>query len=234
MNKLKNILIGLVATISLTSVAYAGSFGLGVTGSYSKIDASGSETEGEGDAEITSTSVDNNTFIGSIFLEYSFNDVSWASAGNSITIGAKHTPGTADVSDNVKSRTDTETSVTDDPTANNTSRTQTAQAEVDNYNNYYLEIPVYGALYVKAGMSQIDVTTKESTNGSNGGAYGNKTLDGTNLGVGLKGVTASNIIWKVAYEQTDFDTLNLTSTTGNKLKADLDTSEVNLSIGYRF
>jgi hypothetical protein len=44
MNKLKNILIGLVATISLTSVAYAGSFGLGVTGSYTKIDASGSET----------------------------------------------------------------------------------------------------------------------------------------------------------------------------------------------
>ena len=234
MKELKNILIGLVATISLTSVAYAGSFGLGVTGSYSKIDASGSETEGEGDAEITSTSVDNNTFIGSIFLEYSFNDVSWASAGNSITIGAKHTPGTADVSDSVKSRTDTETSVTDDPTANNTSRTQTAQAEVDNYNNYYLEIPVYGALYVKAGMSQIDVTTKETTNGSNGGTYGNKTLDGTNLGVGLKGVTASNIIWKLAYEQTDFDTLNLTSTTGNKLKADLDTSEVNLSIGYRF
>jgi len=239
MSKLKNILIGLVATISLTSVAYAGSFGLGVTGSYSKIDASGSETEAtvsgvSTSGEITKSSVDNNAFLGSIFLEYSFNDVSWASAGNSITIGAKHTPGTADVSDSVKSRTDTETSVTDDPTANNTSRTQTAQAEVDNYNNYYLEIPVYGALYVKAGMSQIDVTTKETTNGSNGGAYGNKTLDGTNLGVGLKGVTASNIIWKVAYEQTDFDTLNLTSTTGNKLKADLDTSEVNLSIGYRF
>jgi hypothetical protein len=57
MKKLKNILIGLVATISLTSVAYAGSFGLGVTGSYTNIDASGTETAGN---ETTTTSVDNN------------------------------------------------------------------------------------------------------------------------------------------------------------------------------
>ena len=238
-NKTIKALMTLIAISSLSSFAYAGSFGLGVTGSYTKIDASGSETEAtvsgvSTSGEVTRSSVDNNAFLGSIFLEYSFNDVSWASAGNSFTIGAKHTPGTADVSDKVKSRADTEKSVTGDITANSTARTQTAQAEVDNYNNFYLEVPVYGALYVKAGMSKIDVTTTETTNGSNGGTYGNASLDGTNLGVGFKGVTASNIIWKVAYEQTDFDTLNLTSTTSNKISADLDTSEVNLSIGYRF
>ena len=83
-------------------------------------------------------------------------------------------------------------------------------------------------------MSQIDVKTKETTDGSNGGSYGDDTLDGTNYGVGLKGVTSSNIIWKIAYEETNFDTLSLTSTTSNTLSADLDTSEVNLSIGYRF
>ena len=46
--------------------------------------------------------------------------------------------------------------------------------------------------------------------------------------------TGNNLSWKVAYEIVDFDTLSLTSTTGNKITADLDTSELNFSLGYRF
>ena len=42
------------------------------------------------------------------------------------------------------------------------------------------------------------------------------------------------MIWKIAYEETDFDTINLTSTTSNKIKADLDTEELNFSVGYKF
>ena len=234
MNKLKNILIGFVVTISLTSVAYAGSFGLGVTGSYTKIDASGSETSKAAGSETESnqsTSVDNNAFLGKIYAEYSLDDASWGSAGNGITVGASYTPGTADVSDKVKSRTDV---TTDSNETASDSRTSTAQAEIENYMNYYIEVPLYKSLYVKAGMSQIDVNTLETSTLAGAGKYANKTLDGTNLGIGFKGVTGSNLVWKVAYEETNFDTLNLTSTTGDKIKADLDTSEVNLSIGYRF
>ena len=231
MNKLKIILIGFVATISLTSVAYAGSFGLGVTGSYTKIEASGSVT----DVNETSTkAVDNNEIIGSIYAEYSFNDASWASAGNGFTLGAQYTPGSANVSDKVFTGTDAETSITGTAAEVSNTRTRTAQADVENYYNYYIELPVFKSIYVKAGMSSIDVNTKDTDTGSNAGTYGNATLDGTNLGIGFKGVTNSNIVWKLAYEETNFDTLKLTSTTGNTLSADLDTSEVNLSIGYRF
>ena len=234
MKKLKNMLIGLVATISLTSVAYAGSFGLGVTGSYTTIDASGTETTPAvtgAAAESNSISVDNDVFIGSIYAEYSFNDASWAGAGNGITFGAEYTPGKADVSDKVNSRTD---ATTDNAETVQDDGTRTAAAEVEKYLNYYIEIPVYGSIYVKAGMSQIDVNTKETTTITTSGTYGNKTLDGTNLGIGFKGVTGSNIVWKLAYEETDFDTLNLTSSTSNTISADLDTKEVALSIGYRF
>ena len=241
MKKLKNILIGLVATISLTSVAYAGSFGLGVTGSYTNINSSGTETtpaitgEAPAAAESNSTTVDNDVFIGSIYAEYSFDDASWGAAGNGITFGASYTPGAADVSDKVRSRTDTITKDAEKEAAG--SSTYKAQAEVENYQNFYIELPLWKSIYVKAGMSQIDVNTKESNTTNDTkvqGTYGNKTLDGTNLGIGLKGVTSSNIVWKLAYEETDFDTLNLTSTTSNTIKADLDTSEVALSIGYRF
>jgi len=233
MKILKKILIGLAATISLTSVAYAGSFGLGVTGSYTKIDASGSETSKAAGTETESNqsiSVDNDAFIGKLYVEYSFDDASWGSAGNGITFGASYTPGTADVSDKVKSRTD----VTADSNETSDSRTSTAQAEIENYMNYYIELPLYKSIYLKAGMAQVDVNTLETSTLAAAGKYGNKTLDGTNLGIGFKGVTDSNIVWKLAYEETNFDTLNLTSTTGDKIKADLDTSEVNLSIGYRF
>ena len=233
MNKLKNILIGLVATISLTSAAYAGSFGLGVTGSYTKIDASGSETSKAAGSETESNqtiSVDNDAFIGKLYVEYSFDDASWGSVGNGITFGASYTPGTADVSDKVKTRTD----VADASAGTADNRTSTAQAEIENYMNYYIELPLYKSIYVKAGMAQVDVNTLETSTLAAAGKYGNETLDGTNLGIGLKGVTGSNIVWKLAYEETNFDTLNLTSTTGDKIKADLDTSEVNLSIGYRF
>jgi hypothetical protein len=235
MNKFKNILIGLVATISLTSVAYAGSFGLGVTGSYTKINGSGTETtEGTetGDSSTRTKSVDNNATLPSIYAEYSFDDASWGSAGNGITIGASYTPGSADVSDKVFSRTDTAVG-TGAAGSSSGSVTYKAQAEVENYQNFYVEVPFWKAIYVKAGMSQIDVNTKES-GASTTGTYGNTSLDGTNLGIGLKGVTSSNIVWKLAYEETDFDTLNLTSTTSNKIKADLDTEAVSLSIGYRF
>ena len=231
MKNIKNIMIGLVATIFLTSVAYAGSFGLGVSGSYTKIEASGSVTDVD---ETNTKSVDNNEIIGSIYAEYSFNDPSWASTGNGITLGGQYTPGSADVSDKVFTGTDAESSRTGSENSVSVTRTRTAQAEVDSYYNYYIEIPVFKSIYVKAGMSSIDVTTNDTDTGTNAGTYGNASLDGTNLGVGFKGVTSNNIVWKLAYEETNFDTLNLTSTTGNTLKADLDTSEINLSIGYRF
>ena len=232
MNRFKNILIGLVATISLTSVAYAGSFGLGVTGSYTMIDASGTESDADNtgtENSVRTKSVDNNVFTGSIYVEYSFNDASWAGAGNGITFGAEYTPGSADVSDKVLSRTDVAS-----PVADGDNGTYNAQAELDKYLNYYIELPVWNSLYVKAGMAQVDVTTLENATSTTIGTYGNKTLDGTNLGIGFKGVTSNNIVWKLAYEQTNFDTLNLTSTTSNTISADLDTKEVALSLGYRF
>jgi len=127
MKILKNILIGLAATISLTSVAYAGSFGLGVTGSYTKIDASGSETSKAAGTETESNqsiSVDNDAFLGKLYVEYSFDDASWGSVGNGITFGASYTPGKADVSDKVKTRTD----VADASAGTADNRTSTAQA----------------------------------------------------------------------------------------------------------
>ncbi len=239
MIKLKNILMTTIAIVCLSTSVFAGGLGFGVKGSYSDISASGTETEATVTSitsEQTKASVSNQVYTGSIYAEYSFNNLSWTDEGNGITFGAEYTPGSADVSDKLKTRTDTELSITGTVGTTSASRTQNAQATIDNYYKYYVEVPVYSILYVKAGMANLDVTTKDTTNGANGGTYGNSSLDGVNLGIGLKGLAGSgkNIVWKVAYEQTDFDTLNLTSTTSNKISADLDIKEANISVGYRF
>ncbi len=235
---MKKILI-LSAFLIFSSTAYAGNINVGFTGSYMKIDAGGDETEAgtatktNSDSEKHTGSGSNEVIIASVYAEYAMEDASWAGEGNGITFGLKHIPGSADVSDSTKSRTDTAgTPGTDDDTG-----TRSANAEVENYLNYYLELPVTGSWFVKLGHSEIDVNTKESstaTNGSAMGTYGNTTLDGLNYGVGVKGVTGNNLAWKVAYEEVDFDQLSLTSTTGNILKADLDTKEINFSLGYQF
>jgi opacity protein-like surface antigen len=231
MKKIITILATLVLTTMSINFAKAEGFAVGVTGAYNMIEADGTETEGTAaDTSTRTKSVSNNVFTGSVFGEYSFANVSYANSG--VTFGVRYTPGAADVSDKVFSRTDSGAEGTGVAGSSNGSTTYKAQAEIDNYINYYLDIPLYNNLYVKAGWSQIDVNTKES-GGTNTGTYGNATLDGINYGIGLKGENG-NIVWKLAYEATNFDTLNLTSTTSNKIKADLDTSEVNLSVGYKF
>jgi uncharacterized protein YxeA len=223
MKKIITILATLMLTTMSINFAKAEGYAIGVTGSYTMIDASGSEVETTGDTETNKGSADNKVFVGSVFGEYSFANVSYADSG--VTLGIRYTPGSADVSDNVKSRTDSN--------SEGDSATYKAQAQLENYINYYLDIPLYKNIYVKAGYSQIDVKTQESVSTGTIGTYGDATLNGVNYGIGFKGENG-NIVWKVAYEATNFETLNLTSTTDHKINADLDTEEVNLSVGYKF
>jgi len=235
MNKLRNMLIAAIALVSMTSSVFAGGFVIGVNGGLMDVKGSGSETTvvdgATGTANVNKKDVKNTgVFTGSIFAEYSL-DASYASAGNGYTIGVEHTPGAADVSNRVSSRTETPAS------GNNAavSVTYKAQAEISDYINYYIELPVYANMYVRGGYSTIDVNTLEAMP-SGSGVYGNKTgVNGTNIGVGFKGVTGSNIAWKLAYEQVDFDQVSLTNNTGtSKVSGDIDTTTVKLSLGYQF
>ena len=220
-------LLSIIGFLIFSTAAYAGSVNVGFTGAIMNIDVGGTETEvgtatkTNSNSEVSSGGASHNGVpIASVYLEFQGEDASWAGEGNGWAVGVKHTPGTADVSENVKTRTDASTG-----------------SDVENYFNYYLEIPVHGSWYVKLGQSEIDVNTTESHTATAGTApsnYGNATLDGINYGLGVKGVTSNNMAWKVAYEEVDYDTLKLTSGSGNTLSADLDTQELNFSLGYRF
>ena len=234
----KQLLSVLVSGVFLlaSTMANAGSFGLGVTGSLAKVAASGTETTNAGDsgtANTNSTNVSNNRVpVGSIFAEYQ-------SDYYGLTIGVEHIPGSADVSDSVKSRNDTETSVTGDDTHNSDTRTFKANAEVENYNLVYVEMPIYNSVFIGAGLTEIDVNTTEVASG-NGGSYGNTSLDGTMFRLGIKGSIGDNAGYKFFYEVNDFDTLKLTSTGNsvsdetNSISADLDVDMLKFALSYNF
>jgi len=231
MNK---IIITAIATIMLGTSAFAGSVQLGAKLSQNFIEASGTETTTAGSvsggaANSNSTSVDNSVTIGSLFGEYSLDSSIWGEEGNEITFGANYVFGEADVSDVTSSRTE----VAEDAAGSGSTGTVTysANAIVENYINYYVEMPLAGSAYVKLGFSQIDVLTREDPD--HHGSYGDATLDGVNYGVGIKGLYGP-YQFKLSYETTDWDDLSLTSTTSNKVTADLDNDELALSVAYRF
>ena len=230
----------LLSAFTMTSV-FAGNAAIGVTVSMLNVEAVGTETDrltaagsNVTDTSVRKKTVDDDTTTASIFAEYT-TETSWP-----ITLGFEYTPGTANISNKV-SRTDTMLSVTGKQTTALSAK-RTAEADATNFSTAYVEVPLYGALYVRAGVSNIDIDYVTTTTGAEAhGKYtDNISMTGTNLGIGLKGVTDGNMLWKLTYEQTDFDGFNM-RTTGNSVAAnssaisgDVDTAAVRLSLGKQF
>ena len=206
----------------LTTSAYAGSFGVGISGSLALVDADGEETEGTAaDTSTRTADVNNIAGIGTIFAEYIMD--------SGMAVGIEHVPMSADVSDDVHERSDT--SVAGSGEGVTGTNTRKASAEVSNFNTLYVEYPIGGA-FIKAGFSQIDVETGENAL-TNGGTYGNETLDGYTLGLGVKGELGSYYT-KANIEYTDFEELSLNSSSNNSIKANLDVTQFKFSIGKVF
>ena len=209
--------------LTLTTFASAENV-IGVTGTLAKIEASGTETEGTAaDTSDRTKSVTNSVSYGSIYLE-NIRD-------NGIAIGIEYVPFTADVSDKVHSRTDTSQAGSGEGRSGTT--VNTAAAEIEHYRTVYVEVPMKSSTYFRLGFSQVDVNTTENVV-TNGGNYGNATLDGYNLGLGIKGETSNGLRVKMNLQYTDFEDLSLSSSTNNSISADLDVTALNLSIGKAF
>ncbi len=229
------ITLSYIALFGFTN-ASAGGIGVGLAGQYMTVEASGKETSGttgsETDSSTVSASVDNTVITGSYYIEYALD--------NNLAIGFEGFPGSADVSDKVHTRTDTELSVTADKTQNSDSREFKAQAEIDSLSIMYLEFPLFSEMfYGRVGHASLDVNTLE-VKSSNGGNYGNTSVDGFNYGVGAKFGGSGGLVTKVSYEATNFDSFSLTSSGNsvaaetNKISADLDTWSAKIAVGYQF
>ena len=199
----------------------------GISGALTQIEASGTETEG---GEKNSKDVSHVTVLPSVFVEYGITD--------RITIGLDYIPGDADVSNGTHTREDVETSVTGTVTTTATQRTQKAQAELSNHMSLYADYMLNDSAFVKVGGVQVDMDTLESL--GTGSKYGNDTINGYLLGVGIKkDVDGLGKFVKMELVYTDYEDISLKSsvartgvTTNNKIEADLDTMALKISYAF--
>jgi len=221
---MKKLLITIIAFFAFTGISYAGSWGMGVSGSIVKVSADGTETTGagtNGTANTNSKSVDAFGMTGSLFLDYEMD--------SGIVLGFSSVPFSADVSDKTHQRS--ETAQGKSGTDASGAVVRKADAEIEFFNTVYIEYPI-GSMYAKLGFSQVDVNTKENKiTGS--GTYGDATLDGYTVGLGING-SIGEYFTKTSIEYTDFEDLALNSSTNNKITADLDVVDFKIAVGKRF
>ena len=128
--------------------------------------------------------------------------------------------------------------MTDTTTTTATARTQKAAAELSDHISVYADVMVNDNLFVKVGAVEVDLETQENL--ATGSKYGDATLNGYMLGIGIKRETGTlGKFMKIEFVHTDYDDVSLTSTvarsdvTGNnKIEADLDTTALKLSFAF--
>jgi hypothetical protein len=222
---MKKILIGLITSVFLSTAALAGQFGLGVTGSFAGVGASGTESDKDGSADtsVRKAEAAESAIVPSVFAEYSFD--------NGFTIGYDYTIGSADVNSSKITRTDDSFEAGQDGD-------RTAGAEISDVMAFYAELPIHAGLYAKGGFVQMTVDTQDSFSGSGTpGLYGSTTVDGIQYGLGYRNTFGENGFYKIEGTYTDMDGITLNSNNadkGNKIQADLDVTKATLAIGVNF
>lgn len=213
-------LITFISSFLLVTIVTANAeIGVGISGSFHNIDASGTETTRQS-SEKNNGSHSENVLVPELFVE-NISDTGLA-------VGLSYIP-TRDMGS--KSRTDSN--------SDGDSGTYKAAAELDNVFKLYADIPtgvqLYGAdTYVHVGVQHVTLTTLESLN--SGETYPNKDLMGATIGFGAKGDLpyGNNLYYKGEVTYTNFESYVATGTAGNKVDADLEDIAARLSIGYKF
>ena len=93
------------------------------------------------------------------------------------------------------------------------------------FNNYYFS-SAENVIGFTGTLAKIEASGTETE--------GTATLDGYNLGLGIKGETSNGLRVKMNLQYTDFEDLSLSSSTNNSISADLDVTALNFSVGKAF
>ena len=218
---MKKLILGIsfmLASFSMVSAEIG--VNLGVSGNLSVFHATGVETE------VSEKNTEDATGVAgysSIFIEKTL--------GDRFTIGYDYVPDALDsetaetVRNDLKAKADGASSAV----------TNTIKVAFEDLSTLYVALNITENFYVKAGMTSVDVITKESL--ATGSAYGNTSLDGTVYGVGYNNSFDNGMFFRVEGSIMEFDSAKLTSTTNSdntiELK-DLEGASGKVSIGKSF
>lgn len=216
---MKKIITTILTLLFISTISAKAEYAIGITGAMHSVDTSGQEKLRDS-GKITTASRSEEAIVPEVFFEM---------IGDSgAAIGISYIPIRELGS---KSRTDSN--------GGGDSGTYTADAELDDVVQIYLDVPFsqYGnnSIYAKVGVQHATVVTKETLN--SGSTYGNDDITGLTLGIGTKADLpyADGLFYKAEATYTDFiDGYHATSSAGNEITADLDSTAIKLSLGYKF
>ena len=197
------------------NVGISGQMGL-FTATAKEVDTGPNITETTQDSEIGAAG------FASIFIEKTLGDY--------LSVGIDYVPSALS--------TDTvETSKLDQTTGAGETRsavTNTLKVDFEDLTTYYVALNVTENLYLKAGMTTVDVITKEDL--GTGSTYGDTNLDGTLLGVGYNKSFDNTMFVRVEGNYMSFDSASVTSSNTDNVVTlkNLDGVTGKISIGKSF
>jgi hypothetical protein len=230
MNKIRNMLVAVIAITSLTFSAQSfEGFSIGTVYSQADFSTKGTENSSAVGVNVTNTVTKSGSAdFGSVFAEYTFAQGS--------TLGLEYIPGDAEIGK--ASRTQSAPLL--GGAGEDGSGLLTARAEVSDHYTFYAE-PTYMmsdkfGVYVKGGASRVTITPSyteaadiiQST-------YNSQDVWGVMSGYGAK-MYMGNLFAKIEYVETEYGEYAFTSTTGdlNTIHANIDVEATRVAIGYNF
>ena len=191
MLKIKNLLIATVVVLFATS-AMAQTFRIGISGTGTKWDATGSETQQTSETRTEEVGA----IYGQLFLE--------AEVQEYFSIGVSMMPYDVESETSTNAQTDKADS-----------GTNTVQVDIQDYMMLYvmLEVPDTG-VYLKVGRSSADLITNESM-GATSTTYGDASLDGTHGALGYAYDTGYGVIVRAEVGVSEYDDVSVTSAGGD-------------------
>ena len=212
----------LLASVSVP--AFADNFNLGLSGSYGKFEASGTQAK---DGVTKNQSGDAEFPFASIFVEYN----KTMSKEWDVAFGLDYIPLSTEIDD----RSDTDTN---NMTSNNVTGTRQATLNLKNHLTAYIQ-PSYNlgnglAVFGKVGYSHADLEIK-TTNLSNSGTLNNKDdLEGYLVGIGMQKNIDKTLFVRLEANYTDYDAVTYTNSSGTVINANPELWTAKISIGKSF
>lgn len=233
-NKVLLPLIGFL-TFFVVSTANAGTFSMGVSAQLNDLDTAASEDIDNNGSTDETKSVSDTVATPSIFAEYSMDLM-----GANLTLGIDLIPLSAEIDKREITQTvcgAKAAGACGEGGNNGGSGNNSASGTIKNHITIYVqpsfEIAANTSAFLTAGFAMADVEGRSKSLSSTDISE-DRDLEGWKFGLGLKHNLSDSTFVKVDYSYTDYDAVSWTTTNSTKGTADIENSNIGLSIGTNF
>lgn len=228
----KIIIATFLAAFSFTSASADLGVNVGVSGQLGLFVATATENDIDRNNAAQNETRQESEFLAlgwhSIFIEKTFAD--------RFFIGIDYVPSALETKDKEEYKQDLNSAAENLNTLghSSTAKTNKVKVEFSDLTTGYVGLFVTENLYVKAGMSQVDIITKENL--GTGSVYGDTSIEGVTVGMGYNKTMDNGVFLRAEGMYTQYDGASLTSDTGqNRISLDnLDGVAAKLSVGKSF